>query len=57
MRWNSSALCRGYDLVFQGGISPGLDMLLNALVSNAFRRDMGSLPGYETAHTGEQIPL
>jgi len=46
-----------YDLVFQGEMSPGLEMLLNALVSNAFRREMQSLPGYETAHTGEQIPL
>ena len=46
-----------YDLVFQGQISPALGILLDGLVSNEFRREMGSLPGYETAHTGEQVPL
>jgi putative molybdopterin biosynthesis protein len=46
-----------YDLVFQGEVSPALALLLNALVSKEFRREMQSLPGYETAHTGDQIPL
>jgi molybdate-binding protein/biotin operon repressor len=46
-----------YDLVFQGEMTPALDILLNGLVSAPFRREMQSLPGYETAHTGEQIPL
>lgn len=46
-----------YDLVFQGERTPALDILLNGLVSSAFRHEMQSLPGYETNHTGEQIPL
>jgi putative molybdopterin biosynthesis protein len=46
-----------YDLVFQGEVSPALSLLLNALVSKEFRREMQSLPGYETAHTGDQIPI
>jgi molybdate-binding protein/biotin operon repressor len=46
-----------YDLVYQGEISPALEILLNALVSAGFRREMQGLPGYETAHTGEQVSL
>jgi len=46
-----------YDLVYQGETSHALEILLNALVSAHFRHEMGALPGYETAHTGEQIPL
>jgi putative molybdopterin biosynthesis protein len=46
-----------YDLVYQGETSHALEILLNALVSAEFRHEMDALPGYETAHTGEQIPL
>ncbi len=46
-----------YDMVFpkeQGGL---LSPLLDALQTGAFRQRVDALPGYETTHTGEQIPL
>ena len=46
-----------YDLIFAQEQAELLDPLLNALQSNAFRRDIEGLTGYETLHTGEQIPL
>jgi putative molybdopterin biosynthesis protein len=46
-----------YDLIFQGELTPALGLLFNGLVSASFRHEMASLPGYETTHTGEQIPL
>jgi hypothetical protein len=34
-----------------------LHPLLDAIQTNTFRRAMESLVGYDTTHTGEQIPL
>jgi putative molybdopterin biosynthesis protein len=46
-----------YDLVFQKDQSYLLSPLLDTLQTGAFRRGVDNLTGYETAHTGEQIPL
>jgi putative molybdopterin biosynthesis protein len=46
-----------FDLVFEGEPQPALSVLLDRIASAAFRHEMEGLPGYETAHTGEQVPL
>jgi putative molybdopterin biosynthesis protein len=46
-----------YDLIFAQEQAELLDPLLDALQSSAFRRGIEGLTGYETLHTGEQIPL
>jgi putative molybdopterin biosynthesis protein len=44
-----------YDLVFPQEQANCLKILLDTLQSQAFRRSVDNLHGYETAHTGEQI--
>ena len=46
-----------YDIVFTQEQSTLLSPLLDTLQTSAFRRGIESLTGYETMHTGEQIPL
>ena len=46
-----------YDIVFSQEQSTLLSPLLDTLQTSAFRRGIESLTGYETMHTGEQIPL
>jgi putative molybdopterin biosynthesis protein len=46
-----------YDLIFAQEQAELLDPLLDALQSSVFRRGIEGLTGYETLHTGEQIPL
>ena len=46
-----------YDLVFPAGTTPALDPLLNHLQTAAFRHAMETLPGYQSAHTGESVSL
>ncbi len=46
-----------YDLVIPQDQFPLVNPLLETIQTNAFRRSVESLTGYETAHTGEQIPL
>jgi putative molybdopterin biosynthesis protein len=46
-----------YDLIFPQEQMKLLDPLLDALQTRPFRRGVENLNGYETLHTGEQIPL
>jgi putative molybdopterin biosynthesis protein len=46
-----------YDIVFAKEHSTILFPLLDTLQTNVFRRGIEALTGYETIHTGEQIPL
>lgn len=46
-----------YDIVFAHEQSSLLAPLLNTIQTSAFRRGVEALTGYETTHTGEQIPL
>jgi len=46
-----------YDIVFMREQSTLLSPLLDTLQTSAFRLGIESLSGYETMHTGEQIPL
>jgi putative molybdopterin biosynthesis protein len=46
-----------YDLVLPQEQAEFLAPLLETIQTSAFRRSVESLTGYETAHTGEQIPL
>jgi putative molybdopterin biosynthesis protein len=46
-----------YDLVYSQEQSSILAPLLDTIQTGAFRRGVEALTGYETLHTGEQIPL
>jgi putative molybdopterin biosynthesis protein len=46
-----------YDIVFTQEESVRLAPILDAIQTSAFRRGVEALTGYETKHTGEQIPL
>lgn len=46
-----------YDLIFPQEQATLLSPLLNTMQTRPFRRGMEDLTGYETLHTGEQIPL
>jgi len=46
-----------YDLIFPQEQADLLSPLLDTLQTGPFRRGVESLTGYETAHTGEQIPI
>jgi putative molybdopterin biosynthesis protein len=46
-----------YDIVFLKEQNNRLAPLLNTIQTSAFRRGIEALTGYETTHTGEQIPL
>jgi len=46
-----------YDLILPQEQVEALHPLLDTLQTGAFRRDVESLDGYDTTHTGEQIPL
>ena len=46
-----------YDIVFSQERSSLLAPLLDTIQTRAFRRGVEALTGYETMHTGEQIPL
>jgi putative molybdopterin biosynthesis protein len=46
-----------YDIVFTQEEGSLLTPLLNAIQTSVFRRGVEALTGYETKHTGEQIPL
>jgi putative molybdopterin biosynthesis protein len=46
-----------YDLVFMQDQSESLVPLLDTLQTNSFRRSIDALTGYDTTHTGEEIPL
>lgn len=46
-----------YDIIFTQENSDLLAPLLEAIQTSAFRREVEALTGYETNHTGEQIPL
>lgn len=46
-----------YDLIFPQEQNELLAPLLDTLQTSAFRRGVEGLTGYETTHTGEQIPL
>ena len=46
-----------YDIVFAQEQSTMLAPLLDVLQTSTFRRGVEALTGYETMHTGEQIPL
>jgi putative molybdopterin biosynthesis protein len=46
-----------YDLIFPQEQANRLGPLLDTLQTGPFRREVEGLTGYETAHTGEQIPL
>jgi putative molybdopterin biosynthesis protein len=46
-----------YDLVFSQEQSSALVPLLDTIQTGAFRRRVDALTGYDTAHTGEQIPI
>ncbi len=46
-----------YDIVFMQEQGSMLAPLLDTLQTSAFRQDVNALTGYETMHTGEQIPL
>ena len=50
------ALKKSYLYIVVGQDLPR-ELLLDHLVSGSFRRRMESLAGYNSAHTGEQIPL
>ena len=44
-----------YDLILPQEQAEALHPLLDTLQTGAFRRDVASLVGYDTSHTGEQI--
>ena len=46
-----------YDIVLPQGQADSLVPLLDTLQTSAFRRGVEALTGYDTKHTGEQIPL
>ena len=46
-----------YDLVFEQEQSNLLSPLLETIQTSVFRQGIGALTGYESTHTGEQIPL
>jgi putative molybdopterin biosynthesis protein len=46
-----------YDIVFAREENSKLAPLLEAIQTSAFRRGVEALTGYETSHTGEQIPI
>ncbi len=46
-----------YDLIFTQEHCKSLDPLLDTLQSITFHRRVDALTGYDTTHTGEQIPL
>jgi putative molybdopterin biosynthesis protein len=46
-----------YDLIFSEEQAKLLSPILNTLQSSVFHRSVEGLTGYETQHTGEQIPL
>jgi putative molybdopterin biosynthesis protein len=46
-----------YDLVFMQEQSSSLVPLLETMQTNSFRQSVNALTGYDTTHTGEQIPL
>ncbi|GAB4492830.1 MAG: hypothetical protein Fur0016_13040 [Anaerolineales bacterium] len=46
-----------YDLVLPDEQLPGLALLLDMLQTAGFRREMDGLPGYDMAHTGEEIAI
>ena len=46
-----------YDLVFESERARALAPLLDTLQTGKFRRGIEALTGYETMHTGEQIPI
>jgi putative molybdopterin biosynthesis protein len=46
-----------YDLVFMQEHGSSLVPLLDTIQTGAFRRGVDALTGYDTTHTGEQIPI
>jgi molybdopterin molybdotransferase/putative molybdopterin biosynthesis protein len=46
-----------YDLIFMQNQSTSLAPLLDTIQTHTFRRGVDALTGYDTTHTGEQIPL
>jgi|SRR5271157_18982 len=46
-----------YDLILPEEQVEALHPVLDTLQTGAFRRDVENLTGYDTAHTGEQIPM
>jgi putative molybdopterin biosynthesis protein len=46
-----------YDIVFAQEQSTMIAPLLDTIQTGAFRRGVEALTGYETRHTGEQIPI
>jgi putative molybdopterin biosynthesis protein len=46
-----------YDLVFTREQLASLLPLLDTIQTHSFRREVNALTGYDTTHTGEQIPL
>ena len=46
-----------YDLVFMQKQCTSLAPLLDTIQTHTFRRSVDALTGYDTTHTGEQIPL
>lgn len=46
-----------YDLILPAEITPALDILLNHLQSAQLKQAMAAFRGYESAHTGEAVPL
>jgi putative molybdopterin biosynthesis protein len=46
-----------YDLVFMKEQSSSLGPLLDMIQTRTFRRSVDALTGYDTTHTGEQLPL
>ncbi|NJD58212.1 MAG: helix-turn-helix domain-containing protein [Anaerolineae bacterium] len=46
-----------YDLVFMHDQSQSLAPLLDTLQAHSFRHSVTALTGYDTTHTGEEIPL
>ena len=46
-----------YDLIFMQEQSSTLTPLLDTIQTHTFRRSVNALTGYDTTHSGEQIPL
>jgi putative molybdopterin biosynthesis protein len=46
-----------YDLILPQGQEKLLMPLLDYMQTSAFRSELNTLPGYNTVHSGEQIPL
>ena len=46
-----------YDLIYSQEHCKSLDPLLNTIQTSRFHRHVDALTGYDTTHTGEQIPL